>query len=95
MTPKNVLNQMEESLKRFGTHNFDDKGPSEVMNISSISTHLKSVSKEEAVEFIKEIVDSQGYFDRNKKVANEILVYCDDMPYEWFEYVLVNSGAEY
>ena len=95
MTPKDVLIQMKEALKRFGTYSFDDKGPHEVMDIFSITNYVKLLPKEEAVEFIKEIVDSQGYSDRNKDVANAIFGDCDDMSDEWFKYVLENSGAEY
>ena len=95
MTPKNVLTEMTEALKKFGTRSFDDKGPHEVMKMSSITNYVKSLSKEDASEFIKEIVDSQGYSDRNKEVANAIVVDCDNMSSEWFEYVLLNSGAEY
>ena len=95
MTPEDVLIKITETLTRFGTYSFDDKGPHEVMDIFSITNYIKSLSKEKAAKFLKEIVDSEGYSNRNKKVANSIVGDCDDMSDEWFEYVLKNSGTEY
>jgi len=95
MTTEDVLIKMAEALTRFGTYSFDDKGPHEVMDIFSITNFVKLLPKEKAAKFLKEIVDSEGYSDRNKKVANAIVGDCDDMPDEWFEYVLENSGTEY
>lgn len=95
MTANDILIKMNEALNRFGTYSFDDKGAHEVMDISSIVSHVKSLNKEDAAKLLKEVVDAKGFSDRNKSVADAIMGDCDDMLDEWFEYVLENSGADY
>lgn len=95
MTAENILEKLAEALTRFGTYSFDDKGPYEVMNIAPIARFVKTLSKEDAAAIIKEVIEAEGFSDRNKELANTIAGECDDMPEDWFDYVLENSGAEY
>ena len=95
MTAENILEKLTEALTRFGTYSFDDKGPYEVMNITPITNYVKTLSKEDAATIIKEVIDAEGYSNRNKALADAIAGECDDMPEDWFDYVLENSGAEY
>lgn len=95
MTAENILEKLAEALTRFGTYSFDDKGPYEVMNIAPIARFVKTLSKEDATKIIKEVIEAEGFSDRNKELANTIAGECDDMPEDWFDYVLENSGAEY
>lgn len=95
MTAENILEKLAEALTRFGTYSFDDKGPYEVMNIAPIARFVKTLSKEDAAKIIKEVIEAEGFSDRNKELANTIAGECDDMPEDWFDYVLENSGAEY
>lgn len=95
MTVENILEKLAEALTRFGTYSFDDKGPYEVMNIAPIARFVKTLSKEDAAKIIKEVIEAEGFSDRNKELANTIAGECDDMPEDWFDYVLENSGAEY
>jgi hypothetical protein len=94
MTAENILEKLNEALTKFGTYSFDDKGPHEVMNIGAISDYIKTLSKEDAVAIIKEVIDVEGYSKR-KVLADAIVGDCDNMPEDWFDYVLDNSGAEY
>jgi len=41
------------------------------------------------------VIDAEGYSNRNKELADVMIGECDDMPEDWFNYVLKNSGAEY
>ena len=95
MTAENILEKLTEALTRFGTYSFDDKGPYEVMNITPITEFVKTLSKEDAATIIKEVIAAEGYSNRNKVLADAIAGECDDMPEDWFDYVLENSGAEY
>lgn len=95
ITSKTILQELEDALSKFGAYSFDDKGPHEVMNITPITDYIKTLSKEEAAAILKEVVDAEGYSDRNKELASAIVGDCDEMPEEWFDYVIDNSGAEY
>lgn len=61
-----LLNELKQSLKEFGTYSFDDKGPNEVMDVSSLVREYKILSLAEKMQVSKDL--------KSNFRANEVLI---------------------
>lgn len=52
-----IMNEIDDALKQFGEYTFSDKGPDEVMNISSIVRAFEDDDSEEVGKTLKDILD--------------------------------------
>lgn len=108
ITSTEILEKLDEALKKFGTYSFDDKGPDEVMDIDSIVKQLKILTPEQAGSILKEVSSSKSYDlsnsyfflffsenNRKKRLAETLVNYLETMPDEWFEKMLEISEVEY
>lgn len=64
-----ALNSLKEALKKFGTHNFDDKGPGDVMNVSLLTRELGKLSTEDAAAALRELAQSSECEGRGLRLA--------------------------
>ena len=93
ITSKQIIKLLDEALKQFGTYQFYDKGPDEVMNTDPITDELRKLTADKAGKILNEV-------KKNAKEGGESLVeylvcIMDDQPDEWFETVLEMTGVDY
>ena len=48
MTSEDIIKQMRKALKAFGSYQFEDKGPEEVMDLEPIVAHIRDLSAADA-----------------------------------------------
>jgi len=92
ITSDEIVKDLVESLVKYGTYSFDDKGPSEVMDINFIASELREMPAKVAGTLMKEVAA--------KNIRGEALINCiasclDDMPDVWFNEMVDVSGADY
>jgi len=93
-----IIQETEKALTRFGEYTFGDKGPDEVMNISTISRKLKSKSVKEVATVLTQVLDNYGKISsvgnhrHANAVVNSIICELDDM--DWFD-ELLNSDERF
>lgn len=75
-----ILHELHIALKQFGTHDFFDKGPSEIMNIDSIAARLRVVSVDYVAETFKGILTDGEY---GRRLASAILLCLQDWDELW------------
>ena len=96
-TPKQVsklaLSALKVALKKYGTYQFDDKGPSEVIDVDSLVAEVRELSSKDAAEAIKLIVEGHKDCDRGATLARSILG--ELQGYEkWLDEVIEATGME-
>ncbi len=79
MDAKEIIKQLEDALKEFGTYSFDDKGPSEVMDLSSIVADLNAQPVADVVKTL-EVVSEASH--RGSTLVSHILMDMQDIPDE-------------
>lgn len=84
-----IMEEIDDALIQFGHYTFGDKGPYEVMSISTISHKLKSKTVKEVAEILTQVLDnyesysSVGSYRHAEDVVNTLIGELDDM--EWFD----------
>jgi hypothetical protein len=63
------LTELGVALKRFGTYSFDDKGPSEVMDIDRLVGKLRVMPVAEATTVLLELASCNEYDGRSNELA--------------------------
>lgn len=92
ITSDEIVKDLKEALERFGTYSFDDKGPSEVMDLDEIVSELRGMSAKDAGAIMKEVVAKNK---RGQHLIDCIASCLDDTPDAWFNEMIEVSGAEY
>ncbi len=75
---KECLEDIGIALKSFGTYSFDDKGPTEVMDVDSIVEKFRSLSVNEAGKAILALAQSKKHGGRGEYLASTILCEMQD-----------------
>lgn len=80
-TPDQILslikNSIDESIQKFGSYNFFDKGPWEVLDYDTILNEMKSLDPTDAVKVCEELY-SHGNDGTGEFMAESLL---DDLGY--------------
>jgi hypothetical protein len=69
---KECLKTLGTALSRFGTYQFDDKGPGGVMNLNEIRGKFRQLSPAKAAAVIFELHTSTEYYGRAQVLAESI-----------------------
>ncbi len=80
---KRCLDELGIALKQFGTYQFSDKGPNEVMDVYSLVKEFRALDPETAGLTICRLAKSKKYEGRPVCVASEILVEMQDWDELW------------
>jgi hypothetical protein len=80
---KECLSELGLALKRFGTYQYDDKGPHEVMDLEPLIAKFQKLSAAEAVEVLREIAESPKYNNRGSILTETLLAYMEDWEELW------------
>jgi hypothetical protein len=91
MTAKEIIKDLKEALKMFGTYNYYDKGVDEVFNYRPIVKELEKMSAKDAGTLMKEL----SAYEHGPHLVNALANDLDHMPEVWFTEMLDLSGAEY
>jgi hypothetical protein len=83
-----IMSQIDNSIERFGSYSFDDKGPWEVMDINSIKKNLSTKSIKEIGAILSEILDNYSNYERARSVVGCILGEFDSLPESEFDELL-------
>jgi len=72
-----ILAELKTAIKVFGTYQFDDRGPHEVMDISVLVNRLRNLSSAtEAADVILEVYNTED--ERSQSVAQILMQSLDD-----------------
>lgn len=77
MTADDITKLLKVALKKFGTHNFDDKGPHEVMDVDSIAESLMLLPIQEVASILEKIAEIG---DREQTLVKCILACLQTIP---------------
>lgn len=80
---KECLTELGLALKRFGTYEYDDKGPHEVMHLSPLISKFRELPVTEAAEVLLELAASPKYDERGSALAETLLAYMEDWEELW------------
>ena len=69
-----ALADIGDALKKFGTYQFDDKGPNEVMDMDHLLVGLMNLPVAEAAEAIHAIAKSKKHGGRGLQLASALVV---------------------
>ena len=72
------LTELGVALKRFGTYSFDDKGPSEVMDIDRLVGKLRVMPVAEATTVLLELAASPEHKGRGNSLASTLVGELED-----------------
>jgi hypothetical protein len=72
------LAELGWALKRFGTYSFDDKGPSEVMDIDRWVEKLRGMPVAEATTVLLELASCNEYDGRSNELARALVGELED-----------------
>lgn len=75
---KYCVAEIKLAVERFGTHQYNDKGPGEVMPLKEIVSEFKSVSKDMAVASLIVLCGVSGLSVEPKYLVCDILHSLDD-----------------
>lgn len=84
-----IMKEIDDALIQFGHYTFSDKGPYEVMSISTYTYKLKSKTVKEVADILTQVLDnyekvsSVGSYRHAEDVVNALVGEMDDM--EWFD----------
>lgn len=96
-TPKQVaklaLSALKVALKKYGTYQFDDKGPREVMDVDSLVAEVREFSSKDAAEAITLIVEGYKKDNRGETLARSILINLQGYE-KWLDEILEATGLE-
>ena|SRR3972149_5411325 len=67
------LKELGLALKRFGTYQFDDKGPGEVMNMNILLTMFRAVDAKTAGEALIKLSQVKKYEGRGESLASALV----------------------
>lgn len=82
MTAPDIIKQMKKAIKSFGEYSFEDKGPSEVMDLDPIIESLKSETPGTAKSIIEEVYNHDRF---GAILAAELVINLDDTDEEWWD----------
>jgi flagellar motor switch protein FliG len=89
-----IMEEIDDALIQFGHYTFSDKGPWEVMDISTLVQKLKTKTAKEVGEILSQVLDnyekfsSSGEYKHAEYVVNAIVGEFDSMSEEWFDELL-------
>lgn len=84
-----IMEEIDDALIQFGHYTFSDKGPWEVMDISTLVYKLKSKPVSEIANILKQVLDNYdkiskvGDYKHASKAVSAIISELDNM--EWFD----------
>lgn len=84
-----IMKEIDDALIQFGHYTFSDKGPHEVMSISTYSHKLKSKPVKEVAVILTQVLDnyesysSVGNYTHAEDLVNALVGEMDEM--EWFD----------
>jgi len=58
ITAKEIMTEIDEALKQFGSYSYHDKGASEVMDIPAIVNKLELMTSEDIVKVLTEVKEN-------------------------------------
>lgn len=67
MNTDEILSLLNSALKTFGTYQFEDKGPHEVMDVSIIVDSLRNKNIEDVIKILEDVIK------KNKKYGNSLV----------------------
>ena len=73
-----ILKELGQALKRFGTYHFDDKGAHEVMNTNPLAEKLRAMSADDAAIVLLAVAKSPRYEGRGERLACTLLSCMED-----------------
>jgi len=74
ITAIEIINDINDALKQFGTYPYHDKGAHEVMDIPKIANHLKQMPAEDIIKVLTEVENSH---DDPQPCLSSIFSYLD------------------
>lgn len=90
MKATEVLQKLDEALKKFGTYNYYDKGVDEVFNADPTTSYVKTLSATDAIAFLVEL----SKHEHGPHLVSHIISNCDNVPDEkWFHEVVEGCRA--
>lgn len=85
---KDIMLKTDEALDRFGKYSFEDKGPWEVMDITSLTNQLKDKTAKDVGSILSKVLDNYNNQNYAKSVVGCIIGQLDSMPEDWFDELL-------
>ena len=73
-----ILHDLKEALRQFGTYQFGDKGPSEVMDLYRLEQELRKCSPSMAAAVLVNVATSHKHGGRGLQVAEALACALDD-----------------
>ena len=84
ITVQEIQKQIKDAVKTFGSYSYVDKGPGEVMNMSSIVSPLKTMSPREVGAILVELLKTA----HGRIFVEYVVGDFDRMPAQWVEELL-------
>lgn len=81
------------AISRYGTYTFNDKGPSEIIDISELAKEFKALNLSEKIQVVKELISDS----HENRVMSDILVNLnekDEISDEDLRIVIMSGNSE-
>ena len=85
MTSEDIIKQMRKALKAFGSYQFEDKGPEEVMDLEPIVAHIRDLSAADARALLAAVYDDSKH---GAILATSLVMSLDGENEVWFNALL-------
>lgn len=85
---KNIMDKTDEALDRFGKYTFEDKGPWEVMDVTTLTNQLKDKTAKDAASILSQVLDNYSNQRYAASIVECIIGQLDSMPNDWFDELL-------
>jgi len=72
------LDKIGVALKMFGTYQYDDKGPNEVMDVDELETKFRALPAKDAAAILLELDTSKKHKGRGNYLASELIISMQD-----------------
>jgi len=83
-----IIKKIDAAINKFGTYNFDDKGPGEVMNMKEIMIGLQSKPIKEIGKILSEVLNGYPNYERAHRFVCCVIGELDYLPEEDFDELL-------
>lgn len=91
MTSKEILDQLQKAVKKFGEYSLHDKGASEIMDIDPIVNFLQTLPPEQARQILEEVHDNS---ENGAVLARDLVSDLDSTPNYWFTTLLESKTLQ-
>lgn len=92
ITSKEILDKLRAALKKFGEYSFDDRGPSEVMDVDAILAELAHMPAASAGRVLLEVSAEHVTGGRGLALATYLVSRLECQDANWLEEVMKVSG---